>query len=75
MREAPWNEDEFVTLLRNLAAADDELSRMTGRSVGAVQTVKAGLRKYAKGNTENTLLSGLMRDLLRGREHYLRVPF
>lgn len=75
MGEVRWNEVEFMSLLQHLPAADDELSRMTGRSVGAVQTVKAGLREYVRGNTENTLLSGLMRDLLRGREHYLRVPF
>lgn len=75
MRELPWDEDEFITLLKNLAMPDGELSRITGRSLGAIQTVKAGLMEYAKGKTETTLLSDYMRDLLRGREHYLHRAF
>jgi hypothetical protein len=71
MREPDWLEDEFVTLLRNLDKSDEELSGLTGRSVGAIGTVKAGLREYAKGKKSTTLLSDYMRDLLRGREQYL----
>lgn len=71
-REPEWNDDEFLTVLRNLNRSDEELSKMVRRSPGAVGALRAGLLAYANGDTHTTLLSEYMRDLLRGREHYLR---
>jgi hypothetical protein len=72
-REPEWDDESFVELLRNLSLPDEELSKRLARSAGAVGAVRAGLKEYAKGRTETSLLSGYMRDLLRGREHYLQV--
>ncbi len=71
-REPPWTADEFLLLLENLEKSDQDLFPIVGRSLGAIGTVRAGLVEHKKGNTQSTLLSALMRDLLRGREDFLQ---
>ena|SRR3970040_432004 len=70
-REPDWETEEFLTVLQNLQLSDEELARKVKRSRDAVSVVRAGILDYARGKTHTTLLSDLMRDLIRGREHLL----
>ena len=60
----PWTEKEFKTLLANEKLSNEELSKVIGRSPGAIAAVRAGINYWRKGEDTHNMLSQMMLQLL-----------
>jgi hypothetical protein len=63
----PWSEDQFTRLLDDPSSSAEDIALQVGRSVGAVETVRAGLHAHHRGG-DQSLLSAMMCRVIEQRQ-------